>query len=69
MYDNLSHKIELNASKKSNPCDGEFDVFSNTQRTNHPSIIQVYNFNASPLVTIHDTNNALLMYLIKCKNL
>jgi len=45
MYDNLSHKIELDASQKSNPCHGEFDIFSNTERTNHPTIIQVYNFN------------------------
>ncbi|KAK8464019.1 hypothetical protein PHAVU_011G101700 [Phaseolus vulgaris] len=41
MYDNLSHKIELDASQKSNPCHGEFDIFSNTERTNHPTIIQV----------------------------
>ncbi|KAK7342084.1 hypothetical protein VNO80_25027 [Phaseolus coccineus] len=41
MYDNLSHKIELEASQKSNPCHGEFDIFSNTERTNHPTIIQV----------------------------
>ncbi|XP_020234230.1 cellulose synthase-like protein H1 [Cajanus cajan] len=40
MYDNLSRKIEL-ASGESNPCHGQFPAFSNTERTNHPSIIQV----------------------------
>ncbi|XP_040872662.1 cellulose synthase-like protein H1 isoform X3 [Glycine max] len=41
MYDNLSSKIELDSSIISNPCNGDFAVFSNTERTNHPSIIQV----------------------------
>ncbi|KAL2328376.1 hypothetical protein Fmac_021803 [Flemingia macrophylla] len=41
MYDNLSHKIELDASGKSNSYVGELAAFSNTERTNHPSIIQV----------------------------
>lgn len=40
MYDNLSRKIEL-ASGESDPCHGQFPAFSNTERTNHPSIIQV----------------------------
>ncbi|KAJ1381428.1 Cellulose synthase [Sesbania bispinosa] len=42
MYDNLSRKIE-DAARKPIPCqlDEEFAVFSNTQRTNHPTIIKV----------------------------
>ncbi|CAL0303965.1 unnamed protein product [Lupinus luteus] len=42
MYDDLSRKIE-EASNKSNPwqLDGEFAVFSNTDRKNHPTIIRV----------------------------
>jgi len=42
MYDDLRRKIELEASQKSNPSHGDFAVFSNTERTNHPSIIKVY---------------------------
>lgn len=42
MYDQLSRKIDLDSFTKSNPCLGEFATFSNTERTNHPSIIQVY---------------------------
>ncbi|KAG4985673.1 hypothetical protein AAZX31_12G092700 [Glycine max] len=41
MYDQLSRKIDLDSFTKSNPCLGEFATFSNTERTNHPSIIQV----------------------------
>ncbi|TKY66991.1 Cellulose synthase protein H1 [Spatholobus suberectus] len=41
MYDDLSRKIELDASQRTNPCHGEFAAFSNTERTNHPTIIQV----------------------------
>ncbi|KAK7342083.1 hypothetical protein VNO80_25026 [Phaseolus coccineus] len=41
MYDDLSRKIELEASQKSNPSNGDFAVFSNTEKTNHPSIIKV----------------------------
>jgi len=51
MYDNLRQKIELDEFQKSNPCHGEFDIFSNTEKTNHPTIIQVCNFNSIPLVT------------------
>ncbi|XP_019448917.1 PREDICTED: cellulose synthase-like protein H1 isoform X1 [Lupinus angustifolius] len=42
MYDDLSRKIE-EASHKSNSwqLDGEFAVFSNTDRKNHPTIIRV----------------------------
>ncbi|KAK7257562.1 hypothetical protein RIF29_31614 [Crotalaria pallida] len=42
MYDHLSHKIE-EASRKSIPWqfDGEFAIFSNTERKNHPTIIRV----------------------------
>jgi len=42
MYGDLSRKIELEASQKSNPNYGDFAVFSNTEKTNHPSIIKVY---------------------------
>ncbi|KAL2328374.1 hypothetical protein Fmac_021801 [Flemingia macrophylla] len=38
MYNHLSHKIELDELRKSN---GDFEVFSDTDRTNHPTIIQV----------------------------
>ncbi|KAK7312700.1 hypothetical protein VNO77_36772 [Canavalia gladiata] len=43
LYDNLSHKIEIDASGKSIPgqLDGEFAVFSNTERMNHRTIIKV----------------------------
>ncbi|RDX99405.1 Cellulose synthase-like protein H1, partial [Mucuna pruriens] len=45
MYDHLSCRIGLDASDKSNQCQGEFAAFLNTERTNHPTIIQVYNYN------------------------
>ncbi|CAJ1979071.1 unnamed protein product [Sphenostylis stenocarpa] len=41
MYDDLSRKIELDASQKPNPTRQDFAVFSNTHTTNHPSIIKV----------------------------
>jgi len=42
MYDNLSRKIQ-DVTRKQIPLelDGEFAVFSNTERRNHPSIIKV----------------------------
>ncbi|KAK7257563.1 hypothetical protein RIF29_31615 [Crotalaria pallida] len=42
MYDHLSHKIEEASQRKSIPwqLDGEFAVFSNTERKNHPTIIR-----------------------------
>ncbi|XP_027345546.1 cellulose synthase-like protein H1 isoform X2 [Abrus precatorius] len=40
MYDLLSRRIELEASRKCR-LDGEFAVFSNTEKTNHPTIIKV----------------------------
>lgn len=41
-YDKLSRKIE-EAGQKSIPCDlsADFAIFSDIQRTNHPSIIKV----------------------------
>ncbi|XP_073225704.1 cellulose synthase-like protein B4 isoform X5 [Cicer arietinum] len=41
MYENLSHKIEVDPKSIPSLLEGEFDVFSNTQRTNHPTIIKV----------------------------
>ncbi|TKY66990.1 Cellulose synthase protein H1 [Spatholobus suberectus] len=42
MCDHLSNKIELDVFRKSNPCNnGDFAVFSNTKKTNYPTIIQV----------------------------
>ncbi|KAK7263499.1 hypothetical protein RJT34_31090 [Clitoria ternatea] len=43
MYDDLSRKIEVDASRKSNPCqlDAQFLIFSNVETTNHPTILQV----------------------------
>ena len=41
-YEHLTRKIE-DAARKSIPCqlDGEFAAFSNSERTNHPTIIKV----------------------------
>ncbi|AES67199.2 putative cellulose synthase (UDP-forming) [Medicago truncatula] len=42
MYDNLSHKIEdVTRNSASFQFEGEFAVFSNTEKRNHPSIIKV----------------------------
>ena len=44
MYDSLSRKIEDVTRKSiSFQLDGEFAVFLNTGRTNHPSIVKVTN--------------------------
>ncbi|KAG4967565.1 hypothetical protein JHK85_033999 [Glycine max] len=58
MYDQLSRKIDLDSFTKSNPCLGEFATFSNTERTNHPSIIQT---RVSGLIT-----NAPFMLNVDC---
>ncbi|KAG2397358.1 Cellulose synthase-like protein [Vigna angularis] len=58
MYNDLSQKIELEASQKSNPSHGDFAVFSNTERTNHPSIIKT---RVSGLIT-----NAPFMLNVDC---
>ncbi|XP_057453100.1 cellulose synthase-like protein H1, partial [Lotus japonicus] len=49
MYDNLSRRIE-DAARKTIPCKEEFEVFSNTERTNHPTIIKVIWENKESLV-------------------
>ncbi|KAK7404889.1 hypothetical protein VNO78_05930 [Psophocarpus tetragonolobus] len=41
MYDHLRSEIELDTFRKSNPCHGDFAAFENTEKTDHPSIIQV----------------------------
>jgi len=44
MYDNLSQKIEdVTRNSASFQFEGEFAVFSNTEKRNHPSIIKVIN--------------------------
>ena len=47
-YEQLSRKIEA-ATVKSVPCDlsGDFEVFLNTQRNNHPTIIKAYTLDFS----------------------
>jgi hypothetical protein len=44
MYDNLSQKMEdVTRNSASFQFEGEFAVFSNTEKRNHPSIIKVIN--------------------------
>jgi len=44
MYDNLSHKIEdVTQNPISFQFEGEFAVFLNTEKRNHPSIVKVIN--------------------------
>ncbi|WJX43907.1 hypothetical protein P8452_30951 [Trifolium repens] len=41
MYDNLSHKIDVDPNSVPNLLEGEYAVFSNTHKTNHSAIIKV----------------------------
>ncbi|GAU41657.1 hypothetical protein TSUD_272410, partial [Trifolium subterraneum] len=41
IYDNLSLKIDVDPNSIPNLLEGEYSVFSNTHRTNHPTIIKV----------------------------
>jgi len=41
MYENLSRKIDVDPKSIPSLLEGEFAVFSNTNRTNHPAIIKV----------------------------
>lgn len=44
MYDNLSRNIEdVTRNLIPFPLEGEFEVFSNTEKINHPSIVKVIN--------------------------
>jgi len=64
MYDNLSRKIQ-DVTKKQIPLqlDGEFAVYYNTERRNHPSIIKVTNIQHTAVKYIHASNQMEYMYI------
>jgi hypothetical protein len=51
MYDNLCQKIEdVTRNPSSFQFEGEFEVFLNTEKINHPSIIKVINIEVKILI-------------------
>jgi hypothetical protein len=67
MYDNLSHKIDVDPNSVPNLLEGEYAVFSNTHKTNHSAIIKVlFSFNN---IEVSNKNGVLskLDFFIICK--
>jgi hypothetical protein len=62
MYDNLSHKIDVDPNSVPNLLEGEYAVFSNTHKTNHSAIIKVILFSFNN-IQVSNKNGVLLKLL------